>query len=322
MITAIKEIRRKGCHKIAICDSSINNEVSIIEDTDKVDGIGGMLWDGTLVACETLRCMDLQDKVILELGCGAGLLGIYLGRKNVAARVVMTDQEIDLAQENYSIAASISPFTVDCSCVQLDWGEYVPTELKSCCYDIIVGCEITCLYKQQKLLGETIRALSSDNTVILLTFDGPPPPHQSSYESSFSELMTKMGYLSKCIGHYRVNWLANSDTQPPESHYSVLTNLLPTFPSVMPVDHSVIDSHSSASASSQYHLCAELSEHHVLAYFLPIATRTCSRCHGQFIPMFNTQHTNGCYPSLDGCIYHPGYFVCRSCSSPFAAYFR
>jgi predicted nicotinamide N-methyase len=48
----------------------------------------------------------------------------------------------------------------------------------------------------------------------------------------------------------------------------------------------------------------EETEHHVLAFFLPRAVNTCSRCHQQF---FNSPSLN----SPRQCRHHSGYYVCR-----------
>jgi hypothetical protein len=317
MIRARKEVYRKGCHKITLIDDGVDVEVSILEDTGKVDGIGGMLWDGTLAACEVLKQVDLKDKNILELGCGAGLFGIYAARKN-ARRVVMTDQEIDLAQENNNMATSQSPFRTECSCFQLEWGVNVPMEIKTCCYDVIVGCEVACLYKQQKALAETIREVSSANTVIIITFDGAPPPDQSKYETSFNDTMASMGYRWKCVGHYRVDWQKDENGESGDVYYSALRNLLPTSTGtfLQSNPHSCVssaptDSGDALTSPPCYTFSEELCEHHVLAYFLPIATATCSTCHTQFLPLLNASNAHAKNAPLDCCVYHTGYYVCR-----------
>ena len=315
MLTFRKEIYKKGSHKITLFDPSLMPaEVSILENSEKVDGIGGVLWDGTLAACDLIRQIDMTQVNVLELGCGAGLFGVYASRRNTGA-VVMTDREVDLVEENVVMAKSQSQSILNCECVRLDWGDIVPPEIATLSYDMIVGCEITCLYKQHSKLVQTIRAAATDNTIILMTFDGPPSPVSSTYERKFNELMRDAGFLATCAGHYRVDWFRDTSSeespvkgtsQSPRVYVGTLTDFLnPGTTLSSPVQRSSPLENGGTSEGAGVSVTAVDSfEHHVLAYYRPCSTRTCSRCHSQFLPLLNG--SSNCI-----CRYHSGFYVCR-----------
>lgn len=109
--------------------------IPIREDNTCVDGIGGVSWDGSLVMLDYLEDMltptasqistlltpvesstsglasafssssstvsqEGRKPIIVELGCGAGLLGFALNEIHNEVQVIMTDQEVDLVKTN------------------------------------------------------------------------------------------------------------------------------------------------------------------------------------------------------------------------------
>ena len=54
-----------------------NQSIYVTETSHKCDGIGGVNWDGSLLLADYLcgSYAGLRSSSILELGCGAGVLG-------------------------------------------------------------------------------------------------------------------------------------------------------------------------------------------------------------------------------------------------------
>ena len=146
-------------------------EVSVIvtEDSTQVDGIGGVLWDGTFVMNEFLEQLLGSfhpvcpvELHIIELGCGAGLTSLVLdallsaGKLNplVNLKITCTDRFTDLAAQN---CASQAGRTVNVTVQELEWdtlaGEKLAAERGKA--DIILGSEIMVLNKQQQHLIDT-----------------------------------------------------------------------------------------------------------------------------------------------------------------------
>ena len=66
----------------------------VVEDQCKVDGLGGIVWNGALALARYLELhIELAEQTVLELGCGSGLVGIIC--KALGARkVLLTDQYV------------------------------------------------------------------------------------------------------------------------------------------------------------------------------------------------------------------------------------
>jgi hypothetical protein len=142
MISVVMEFRRsKAASKyqafLEINDRKADGRsLTISENSMKVDGIGGIVWDGSLVMIKLLSELNMEKCSLFELGCGTGLCGIYAATKNV--QVILSDREIDLALENIE-AMKLSDHV---QCIELTWGR--PLSLSQQ-IDIIIGCECTCL---------------------------------------------------------------------------------------------------------------------------------------------------------------------------------
>lgn len=204
------------------------NKISIVinENTYKVDGIGGITWDGSIILSRFIESLQLHFKrsnsdsklKIIELGAGSGLVGIAsavslldYSIKDISGieecvEVILTDREVDLINENISIAQQQNVMSKNLlnvlSSETLEWSDNLYTKLGDSVFnrlhtpDIIFGAEIACLRKQQPLLVNTIQQLtvsnSDDNCIIVLSFDGIPPYKETStnkllYESKGTE---------------------------------------------------------------------------------------------------------------------------------------
>ena len=188
----------------------------LYENTGMCDGIGGANWDGSLVMAELIELMidrwkkqtifgiEMQISVnVLELGAGAGLLGLLCKNLLSNTKVILTDKEPDLAQFNvtfnkgfqsidYILSApkcdeldSVSLPSRDqtIQVIELPWGsdafnKSILAEMRS--PDLILGAEIAVLYKQQPLLCQTISCLAGPQSLILLSVDEFPSDRASA----------------------------------------------------------------------------------------------------------------------------------------------
>ena len=183
-------------------------EVSMIvtEDSTQVDGIGGVLWDGTFVMNEFLEQLLGSfhpvcpvELHIIELGCGAGLTSLVLdallsaGKLNplVNLKITCTDRFTDLAAQN----CASKERTVNVTVQEFAWGTLAGEKLAAerGKADIILGSEIMVLNKQQQHLIDTIVALSHPKTLTFLTADGAT--QESKYEDNFCQAMMEQAKL-------------------------------------------------------------------------------------------------------------------------------
>ncbi|KUF84809.1 lysine methyltransferase METTL21E protein [Phytophthora nicotianae] len=76
--------------------------VRVVQDTTKVDGLGGEVWAGALVLCEFLETHDqevVRERDVIELGAGCGLCGLVAASLG-AKTTVLTDEFPDLLARN------------------------------------------------------------------------------------------------------------------------------------------------------------------------------------------------------------------------------
>ncbi|KAG1706658.1 hypothetical protein DVH05_027510 [Phytophthora capsici] len=155
--------------------------VRVVQDTTKVDGLGGEVWAGALVLCEFLQKNNqkvVQERDVIELGAGCGLCGLVaaaLGAKSV----VLTDEYPDLLERNIANNCHLwagreadgSPVA---SSGELEWGvneSIAPFVHK---FDTMLGSEITQLGRSLHApLLETIRSVLRPGamSVALLSMD-------------------------------------------------------------------------------------------------------------------------------------------------------
>jgi predicted nicotinamide N-methyase len=59
-------------------------DVRVVQNTTKVDGLGGEVWAGALVLCEFLELNQdvVQGRDVIELGAGCGLCGLVAASNN------------------------------------------------------------------------------------------------------------------------------------------------------------------------------------------------------------------------------------------------
>lgn len=269
-----------------------------MEDTEMVDGLGGQLWDGSLVLSSFLQTIDAissqETLKCVEVGCGSGLCGLVCAA--LGAEVVLTDRFIDLAEKNIQTAKIDFNDDLKISAERLDW---TSDRLDLPGVDLVLGAEVACLRRQQKKLAETLAHLAQPTrTIFLLTFDGFPPRegvYSSASERDFDGEMVERGYGKGVVHTSRVRWTGEA---------AALEDLTRAFP------HSLDRLSLCLTPATATTLPAEawdesnkkLDVHHVNLYYPRLAARTCSRCQQIFFPQS---------PLAGLCRFHRGFFVCR-----------
>ncbi|KAL4147626.1 hypothetical protein PRNP1_011526 [Phytophthora ramorum] len=156
--------------------------VRVVQDTSKVDGLGGEVWAGALVLCEFLEAHDedvVQTRDVIELGAGCGMCGLVAATLG-AESVVLTDEYPDLLARNIALNRHLwAEREVDesppvASSDELEWGvteSIAPFVHK---FDTMLGSEITQLGRDLHIpLLETIHSVlrPGAKSVALLSMD-------------------------------------------------------------------------------------------------------------------------------------------------------
>ncbi|KAK0206220.1 putative methyltransferase-domain-containing protein [Desarmillaria ectypa] len=108
---------------------------------DASPGCGGIVWPAGQVLSNYLVRRDrsfLQDKTVLELGSGTGLVGIVAAK--LGANVWVTDQAplLDIMRQNVLRNNLIS----SCTIAELNWGEPIPAGIPA--PDVVLAAD--CVY--------------------------------------------------------------------------------------------------------------------------------------------------------------------------------
>lgn len=91
--TFIREIKIDDYQK-----DTADNTLVIVESSNLQFGTGAKVWEASVCLAKTLgylqeeKIYDFNNKRILQLGCGAGLLALYMGA--LGAHVIATDLPI------------------------------------------------------------------------------------------------------------------------------------------------------------------------------------------------------------------------------------
>ncbi len=270
--------------------------LSLSECSRKVDGIGGIIWEGSLLLCEVLKKINKSNCTIIELGCGVGICGLTALR--LGHKCIITDREVDLVRENFESLKCTLPDADSATIVELEWGtELMPFSIQESCSPekVIIGAEITCLINQQGRLIQTIESLYSSSTVILLTFDGGSQP--SKYETNFRRILAEKGYLSRTVSSGQVT---ESEHRPhlPDSNIDELLE-----PSDGRRTYFYLNEDENVQAHSHEASPYECGKHHIVEMFYKSsAVHICSRCNMEYFNIFN---------SMTACRFHSGLYVCR-----------
>ena len=294
----------------------IRSFIEIEENTCMVDGIGGTTWEGSMILLRMIEdylskhnITDLENITVLELGAGAGLVGLELAR--LGMKVVVTDRISDLAQKNLDSLKGLYPNLANCvEILDLEWIEGSNMALSNILQrhkiiDIVVGAEITCLRKQHPYLLRTIRDIvsHSPNVLMFFTFDGIQTDGNfcSNYEKEFVTLMKSINLNSLVLHNAQVCWESTkADNGVNELAYYT------DYPNSTLHDFDF----SSNTIKGFIPISGEREDirgnlyHHVILFHCPVLINTCSRCHNQFLNSYFLNTDSSCW-------HHTGYYVCR-----------
>ncbi|KAI9916164.1 hypothetical protein PsorP6_016724 [Peronosclerospora sorghi] len=156
--------------------------VRVVQDTTKVDGLGGEVWPGALVLCELLDARSEEVVIgrdVIELGAGCGLCGLVAAALG-AKTLVLTDEFPDLLATNiarnchlWSEVENDDRLSI-ASCGELKWGVAESIAPYAHSFDTILGSEITQLGRDLhapllKTIGSILRP--NANSLALISMD-------------------------------------------------------------------------------------------------------------------------------------------------------
>nr|CCA25248.1 conserved hypothetical protein [Albugo laibachii Nc14] len=145
------------------------SKIQVVQDTRRVDGLGGEVWPGGYVLCSFLEKHQTKycvSRKVIELGAGCGMCSL-LASELGAESVLSTDEYTDLLITNVITSKSVSIAT-------LVWGQFQAMECYKEQFDVVLGSEITQLGRQaHALLVETINFVlrPSSTSAALLSMD-------------------------------------------------------------------------------------------------------------------------------------------------------
>ncbi|XP_061463797.1 protein N-lysine methyltransferase METTL21A [Rhineura floridana] len=145
------------------------NHTIQIQQKWKQLGVAAVVWDAAVVLCTFLEMggIDLQGRLVIELGAGTGLLGIVATL--LGAHVTITDRKAALALLESNVRANLPVDLQPRAAVkELTWGQNLAS-FSSGTYDFVLGADIVYLEETFGDLLQTLDHLCSDKTVILLS---------------------------------------------------------------------------------------------------------------------------------------------------------
>lgn len=137
-------------------NTGITPSLVIHQDSRKVDGLGGEIWNGAYVLARYMEqnAPALQHTDVIELGSGCGLCGLVAAALGTHS-VVLTDEYPDLLEINIHQNRRVLDSKVDWAV--LDWENKTPPVMTHR-FDIAIGSEITQLGRDLHLpLLQTIK---------------------------------------------------------------------------------------------------------------------------------------------------------------------
>ncbi|XP_033628705.1 protein N-lysine methyltransferase METTL21A-like isoform X2 [Asterias rubens] len=138
-------------------------------------GVAAVVWDAAVVLAEYLEQnvdklqLSLENKSVIELGAGTGLVGIVAAL--LGGHVDLTDRKIALNQLQANLEANIPEFGVRggiaASVKELTWGENLQEFPKP--YDLVLGADIVYLEDSFPHLIKTLVHLTNNDSLVLLS---------------------------------------------------------------------------------------------------------------------------------------------------------
>lgn len=333
------QCRNKKSAKVSFINDDFS--VSIIEDTELCDGIGGVIWEGSIILSEFIREFlgdgSLTEGLAgFELGAGTGLTGIVSSMCGIPT--LITDRHSDLAEKNVKLFLESAFPHITAAAVKVcdySWGSDVKDVLKQLPtvqsdHKILYGAEIACLMKQHDLLINSIEQIfdSSVSALLFVTFDGFPT-EEPKYKSTFKHKMKNAGFASAIVYVGSIEWdMASCSIYPSPLHNSTLPPLPPgptndndgifyngyfrDLTCEFPNDLDWIRFGKTSTAGDYQRtskfcsiddivLRENQSVHHVVAFFKISHLRVCARCNCYYFPQIHDR----------SCRFHTGLYVCR-----------
>ena len=149
---------------IFLKEFEIGDVVVKIEQEGQV-GIGGMVWDASLILAKFLYCnrdsVFARVRTVLEVGSGTGICGLACALMSEKLRVTLSDLDshLPLIRTNIDINA-----TTNVNCEEIDW--FNSTDEKK--YDMVIGSD--CVYDVELFepLLDTLDKVTTKDSVVFL----------------------------------------------------------------------------------------------------------------------------------------------------------
>ncbi|XP_053142573.1 protein N-lysine methyltransferase METTL21A [Hemicordylus capensis] len=155
-------------HKSSSTYCFANHTIQITQNWKQL-GVAAVVWDAAVVLCSFLEMggIDLQGRLVIELGAGTGLLGIVAAL--LGAHVTITDRKAALELLELNVQANLpADLQPRATVKELTWGQGLAS-FSAGGYDFILGADIVYLEETFADLLLTLDHLCSDHTVILLS---------------------------------------------------------------------------------------------------------------------------------------------------------
>ncbi|MDO5667940.1 MAG: methyltransferase [Alcaligenaceae bacterium] len=140
----------------------------------------GQLWPAGTVLAKIIKKIELNDRRILELGCGLALPSLTLQYRG--ADITASDYH-PVSRKFLSFNCELNELE-DIPFIQLDWDK----PPKSDTYDLIIASDVLYDPGTPELLGKTIQKMSQPVCKVLVTCPG------RGYKNQFSRLMENLGF--------------------------------------------------------------------------------------------------------------------------------
>ncbi|XP_062974633.1 protein N-lysine methyltransferase METTL21A [Elgaria multicarinata webbii] len=155
-------------HKSSSTYTFANRTIEIKQNWNQL-GVAAVVWDAAVVLCTFLEVesIDLEGRLVIELGAGTGLVGIVAAL--LGAHVTITDRKAALALLESNVQTNLPAALQPRATVkELTWGQDL-AGFSPGGYDFILGADIVYLEETFPDLLHTLDHLCSDQTVILLS---------------------------------------------------------------------------------------------------------------------------------------------------------
>jgi predicted nicotinamide N-methyase len=173
------------------------------ESSRQCDGTGVTVWDGALLLARYLeqRPFLVQNKHVVELGAGCGLVGLSAGALG-AASIMLTDLAyvLPILESNLENNRSVlqGAGCHDAMCCLLDW--FHPEAFKKAqqkkSIDVLVVADCVWMHDLVEPLFTTIQQIADANTLILISYQ----QRGRSTHEAFMYYLSKAFHVEEILG--------------------------------------------------------------------------------------------------------------------------